>query len=1829
MTTKTQKLPPTLLLLLFTSLIISTNTAVQGVDYDFTTNTGTVTATLADDLSQYRLDFSKEIPRGLSYFHVELKVTNDQPTPIIYFSSTDDTCTDSRQQMAKSPNKDTVELWLKTEEFYDGDLFILVECLTGAGKTSYTLTFTGTSQIDMDENFKYSYLVGSGNKVMTFYANANETDYDVVTFYAVGSKSVTVSVDGAGKSYKWNQGSAITMKKSEISVSGQYAITVTASEGDYVTVGLNNIKDAKTEGSLLNPNEDEVSGYLLKNTYEDQCLEIGYLNTIYKTQTLYVTGRFYNRIAEVYLRDNSFKELDGSSVLITDGYYTKAIKSTGKSQYVCVRFPDEKYDSLTNIPFTFSVVEPTLNEKFNYYPPLVFGQTYRKLLPKNSIQTFGSLAPPDGKRVTLNVKARSGFPKMYVDKCKDYPFCKYSDNDLKEKTAPKKLNRLFTYSFSELPNEKAISSDKTVIIVKCVDDDNAESGYCDFDVSFTLLSDEIELVESNTLGHMALKGDKGTYKIGLEGDTNIRTINIDIMVLSGDINFSVNAGTKTLDYYKYYLSNKMYFKITLQDTDEISEISLEYTAALNSYYTIKWDANRRGDGSTQYRDYLTSGSSYLVDIDPTSTTKTKTIKLQNLRYRDNNPFLANFFALNCQFNLTREKQEISFFDGYAQEIITKDDSTYKSDYYDYSLTVTEADSSNYNHKMCMLYVAGMETSTSVVESEIIVAENINQQIIFEPEKGFSTVRFLYPNPDLTKDLTVKLNVIDIEIYKLAIYVENTLMRSYTLSNTQVIYLSSSDFDVDFLCSEGNVCAITVELTLDRVLVKTNPMAEIIIRPILNTPTYLQKGQAKKDFVCGERLYYLYTDIGKNEEGEISVDFMRGKGRIYAKVVSKNPKQAEEEANWRDVYRMPSADWDDSLPYDSYLKKLKVSTEATADCIEGCYLLVSILLDVQGDYIEDYRFFPFSILTRVTPSNKAYTDSPKVVIQVNEYIIGNVDIAENERIYEFYEVWLPHDSQTVEFDFQSEVAGLYINLGGTRPTTKNADFKLLQSGSHSILSLKSEEILSKANEKKINVPYPGQIQDINLVIGVWTDKTDSVDTELYSLRVHQPLDNQIDIVEVSSSQKILCKPLKLSDNQYRCLFMIVYDEGQEIDNIIAYGASNDKSATSYMYARYIDRTYYDQFKTEQLTTNLPTNDNAQYNSKTDGVDYIYTGRDPMSKYLYVSVVTDKEADIMFISSLGTYAYQVSPNPSSAQILRVNKGENIALIFDVTQDIIASIICIGGEAKINWVSGGEEDDAVYSLKGSGDRLTITSGTNVAERNIAYLVVEEASSIQSKFTTMDDPGFVFYVFFHLRDSKINFDEVYRGRALQVAYKNTDLPIYLYNKVNNSESDINVALKFIDNSKNDEGGLFYYDAPFKFNAALTKESIVYLAKVNPELKPSLEKSKVGVYDHAINTAQVTLSKSDLSSYNIKTSDNPTLFIALDKYIPYLSTYETFDVEVSVSKVNDGISPLDGRYHYGKLILDNDNKNNYKLKVNKKKKLMRIQVSLSSDSLNFAINVNENSVTNMTFSEEKRVNGKSVITLNVPSNEYLYLTFFVKDQNLAKDRRLNNYCFKYTFGDTTNDFKEYKMKNDKSDVQFSEKNKKDNVTDITATFNKIEVGEGVNVMYFLRVVPNETHVYKESYDTIAVKESPYAIASVRNPVSNSDSIELTLTEVSANWAYLEVIASINDGDNWEYECYKGRYNLRPYTPTNGGDSSEGVDTAVFLGVGVVLVLIVIGLLVAVIVFKNRNKSLLNQVKHVSFQKNNTNVDPNLLLKKQQNQGAPAEDVPPEVQESA
>lgn len=916
--------------------------------------------------------------------------------------------------------------------------------------------------------------------------------------------------------------------------------------------------------------------------------------------------------------------------------------------------------------------------------------------------------------------------------------------------------------------------------------------------------------------------------------------------------------------------------------------------------------------------------------------------------------------------------------------------------------------------------------------------------------------------------------------------------------------------------------------------------------------------------------------------------------------------------------MPSSEYGDSLSFNKYTKKLLVTPDDTEDCNEGCYILISIQIAQIGEYIEDNKFYRFSILTRITPSNRAYTDIPKVVLQVDEFIIGNIDIGQDEKIYEFFEIWLPHDSDIVEFDWQSSVAGLYINLGGTRPTIKNADFKKLPPGKDSILNLTKIEILDKVKSKKIVIPYEDSLQDINLVIGIWTDKTDSINTELYSLRVHQPElpnEDEIDIVIVNTDQKILCNPKEISSNEYRCLFMVKYDDIDVNMNtpLLAYSGSINHGALNYIYGKFIDRNIFDDYSKSELYSNIPTYETAELNSKKDGVEYIYISKLIKGKYMYINVITDKPDTIMIVTSMPVYNYisfdyfEFYPNSNTEQLLFI-QGKTLRLAFPGTDSIMVNIVTLNGHAELSWKN---DPQTVFILRGMGDRITLSSGKNNDELIIRNLLVNN----NNKVSMMEDPGFAFYISYYLisSDREIIFDEIIYGKSLEMSYKDINLPIVLYSKIGTEYHDINIAITFKDNSI-DQGGE-YITSPLSIFSQLVKENTIYAAKKDKELEPNKDIAIIGNYDMALKTAQLFLNEDTLKDFNIKEEDNPTLYIRLEKEKNKDYKLEKFSIEAQVCGVNDGAIPVEKVYHYGRVRNTIWEETYYKLKTDKNRPYMRIQIAFNSDNLEFVVSDNENNRrTNITtFLHTEKARGKVYITFKIADNQELYYLFIYKKATTISELYLNNYAFKYINAKHESEFFDFPIL-ESPEININESKEEDQDI-ITCIFNKLDIPNGyANITYFFKVVENKTYYYGEECDTIAVTESPYYTVYERNPQDIDGKIKLIAKGNLSNWVYLNVIAQVQQNDILEYISYNGKKFVRPNQDDkkkeDDGNDNNNSNISLYIIIGSILLFIIIVLIVVILIFRKRNKYLLAQVKHVSFKKNINNSDPNLLLEK-------------------
>ena len=1798
---------------------------------------------------KYAVEFHKtkdgEFYDGPLYLKVEVTVEKSPP-PLLCFSHNDAGC-DDRDLLIRNPNEKSVYFWVKREQFLDATFepYFTVTCPNDEDSCKYHIkcSESGDSYAEFKPNFVYSYLITARNQEMDFKIK-NVPEGHRLVICVDGSPNVQLIMKLGDEILQEDNTFCSNVENSNIEEEykddfGKFKIK--AQEGDYITLSVHTYSYSSKGTNLgraskgfLMPNGPTVTSMIyIGNTFEE-CFPLDKEILDSASNTLYISGKIQSKYVWFFLEDENEDFIAASEVEAFDGQFSYVFKNENKLRYVCLEIIHDDAIFVFNqdsLMFSVQVVDyGKLIYPLDYTDPMISGVLYRKIIPKGQIAYYyGAKTDISSNKYDYSITRVKGLSKLYIDYCTNFPFCRYKDDDLANvsEDSPSIINNHQIWTINE-DYSSAIGREKYVMIVKC-EDNKLNGDYCIFDISIAPKNKDIYLVEDQKLPKFTVSNEKGNLVIDLKKGPTITKIFVSITIYSGDTIFSVKDKDKDLDCKQYYLSNKVAFVLSKQGVG-IDKVTIEYTTNLNSYFTVRYTTNFVKDEETY--DMLSSGESYLVQINPTSASKSKAVLLNNL-FGNLIPFMANFFALNCEFTVERQNsngekvKDIEFSDGYAQDNLNAGELSTEENYL-YNVKIKEAELSNYNNKMCMLYVSGFEI-TEDYEREIVVPENINQQIIFED--NFKKIRFNYPIVNITKRLSIHVNVIDKAHYKIKGSINGQVLEG--LNDLKVAVTSTyfiPEFNITKLCTRNRVCSLTLDVEMEKKIVNTNPMVEITFREVLNIPTYLQKNSFKLDYVCGDRFYYLYTDIGKNDVGEITLNFLREFGSIWAKVVKKDLQTPEKEANWRKVFRMPGPEWEDSLPFDDYTKKLKISTDDTKDCINGCYLLMTIQINDIGDYVPDYIFYSFSILAKVTPSSKSYADIPKVVIQVDEFIVGslNTDEIDEKYITEFYEIWLPHDSDQVELDWQSSIVSLFVNVGGSRPTTKNADFVLPPPARDSSIILEKKDILEKAKKRGIIKDDETSIQDISLVIGVWTNKTDSVDHELYSLRVHQrnPSDDTLDIIDVKYDQKVVCKP-KLArlgyDSVYRCLFMISFNADKTIDSpMYIYGFSSNAAADVNLYGSFVDKDLYNAYDVDELKKLIPTSENAEYNTYYDDVKYIYVSTLQNNQTFFINLYSHYNEDLYLINSMpiyntldGTKIQEVYPDSHTEQLFACPQY-NLHMKFSGDEGISATIEALTGEAIFKW----SNDNDIFKLKDAKDRINLFSDKNNRKLEITNLQPIK-NSLMAK---IENPGFLFFVKYKARANEINFDEVDFGKSTEMYYKNTDLPVVLYTKIGGKKvyRDLHVAITFKNIGTQEYGQL--NGSPITIQASILKENTVYSAKKKKDImmKPSKEKSLFGTYDVAIKTALIFFSKEKIGSYNLKDSDNPTLYIRIDKRPEpeYESIkYEKFDIETQVAGINDDVVPVEKIYHYGKLG-ETQNEVFYNLKIDRNKPFMRIHIAFNSDDLDFTVHQLKNSLSNQTYDyyRSSKERGKVIVTFTVPDIDNLYLNIFRK-KGVTPNEKLSNYVFKYINGKAETDFYDYKMMYPNITLREYKNISKSNADLIDVKFNKIHEDLGkANITYFLKVVENSTYIYGESMNTIAATESPEYVLYDRNPINaydeeDPDKLTLIAEGQFKNWAYINVIAQIQQNNIIEYVAYNGVMKIRP-PPGNEegeGDSDEGGDNTVLFGViGGILGAVAIGLVVVIVVFQIKNRSLLNQVKHVSFQKTNTNADPNLLLQK-------------------
>ena len=1766
-------------------------------------------------LQIYKIQFKNndEIP---NYIKIQVNSKDELINKNLYFSP--DGPTGKREQLAQSGVSKSVIMWIKREQLKTTSLYTTLECqILNDKKCSYSIQITGYNYTIIDSYiFNYNYYVSEYNKEMKFRINNDlgieRTKDQILTLYANGGKKIKLflsnCIDNSCKQYNFRTGAAIT---TQIQSHNYFELTIQAEVGDYLSVGSkvteNNGKPLEVNGETINnvlqPNGNQYTGYLKKYILENEC----YLISHNYGQLSYIVAIFYNKVAQISFKDLYFKDV-GEKEINEKGYYTYVHDSTNlqeyQKRYICIGFPDYSYNYIKeDLAYTIQLTQPKEQIGLpNFYTPQLSGNIYPRIIPKGSAVIFnGANLNTNSENIIYNMIAVEGLPKMYMYKCSNYPLCDVFTIDEEEREniiEVNEINRMATWHNVNPDKENSpIDAEQYIMVVFCTNFNNSLTDVCQFQTSIYGNRDEIYLLEKQSFSQYLLKDDKAKYVIELTNDNSITKVHVDIYVLSGDVNFNLkNELNNDITSHKYYLANKIFYSVNLEQNVGINKIYAEVEAKVNSYYAIEYKFVKESGGELTNDIY--SGINYLIPISPSKGANSKVINIHNVKLLVDNFYFASFYSLNCNFKVTklidREEQEITSFVNYAQDIIHNEDEK-DIDIHSYVVTVVENDISRYKNNMCMLLVSGLEITQekdSIAQKDILISDGVPQRTVFQHK--LNKIKYIYPNPDKNKNIAVYFKVINPAEYYYIITFNHYDKNRDTIYQSKILFLS--ELSVNDHCKENELCNIIIEVFVKQEIGDLVPILEVTVKQINNNPYYIPKGIVKQDFVSANSSLYLYTTLGQDDEGYITVDFARGSGLVYAKIVEIDGN-GDANPEWRQ-YQFPQ-NQKDSLYYEFYNKRIVFTNDKTEKCGKGCYLLINLQPSVKGKFEEKYRFFPFSITVSLTPNGNLTQIGSIIQIEPEEYVVSSLSKKEkikNKEMYEFYQITIPYDADKVEFDWQSDTAIFLVKVGDERPTLpNNYNFIFNTSRSDSIFELTNQQIKDK-------LVAGNTIRDAFLTIGVYTDDYESQFGTAYSFRVHFS-QQKLNIYRINSDQKTLCKPHSIGNNEYRCLFMITYSDLDFINDLMVYAKSQSLSASTNMYGKFINKKIYDSLNYEELEKNIP-NENSTFNTKKEEVDFLFLTLSELFNHFYISVISDKPDIIEFITSFKTFDTELSPNPSSVQLFSINNDKSMKLKFKTTKGIIINIVSLFGSSKI-YIE--DEPNVEYSLRGRDDGLSLAIPANEKE---TILIVEDRNykQIQNQMRLLQQkdkmtlPSLAFYIEYHLRSIDLNFDEIYLGKTAEFIYQKSDFPLYYYSKLNDFNYNVNTFFILHDlEYEKDFNEIKSED--IEIRGIIIKEKTVYLIKVKEESKPNIDNSPIiGSYDPALQVGQLVFTSESIQNFNIKKEEKPTIYLSFEKKTDY--KFKKIRMELTSVQENSNSTVTEKIYQYGKLY-DDKTINSHKLKVDNSTGDMRIQFSSNNKNIDFAINTANDkkvNITNLGNKQTKRENGIVYITFNKPTDtKYLYLNVFLKDA--VKNKNNNNYVFKYINADNRNKFFEYKI-NGNANLNVKEVNDL-----LEVKFNTIN-SKNVDIIYSLKGILSNDYISNENFDTIALTQSKSTVNKTKNPDKN----EITLSLKKDTYRYVQVIAQIRDGPITEYVAYN-RYSFIKEEDNENNTNNKTSKTSLYvvIGISVGLLIIVIILVIVIFSYNAKNKDLMDQVNKISFVSSGAKPkdDTNLLLDNQ------------------
>ena len=1392
--------------------------------------------------------------------------------------------------------------------------------------------------------------------------------------------------------------------------------------------------------------------------------------------------------------------------------------------HICIQ--GENVRSKTNA-FIIEVHDVT-NQKIESIitEPLVNGYIYTDYLKYDEVRSYRHSKYLETGFTKYNCKLNEGSIKVALVKCDTFPNCHLSrliiEGQAPHQTITSKIltsiDNYYTTNVDKNLETNAYAPLQYLLAVLCLTEK------CKYEVSFSDEEDSLILREDSRIAHFISPNSTNYYHFKISDFENAKKVLVYLRTISGDANIEV-FGDVT-EQKRYFMENTKILEF--YEHEYTGLYTLNVTGRIGSFYLLSYSVLREEETEEDKIFDIGLGISFIDGIKEGN--KKRKLKMFHDKIRGKDLYyIAYFYPINCNIGVKFFDKDLNYINGIYQHEITVNDEHYNEDYFEYQVNVNSFnDDSSYDNKFCLFQITAQEISSN---SESIISEGSSVNFALTPNT--KSIGFIYPHSAGPSDILIKYNLENSYLVDMSIKIENIPQSGPLFSRSSSHVIPGSLIQI-YCPNENQVCGINIRFTSHESSINSTIPMNFIIKSKDNIPSTLIKNKLQVDLVAENTIQYYLVDLNPEEKGEVVLNFKKGSGIMFAKMVGKDA-DPEENSDWKYRVRLPKPDEKEESvgEFDRYKNNIKYDASKLYKygipvCQNGCELYIGVIsTDILYPYQNQIDYLEYSIYVR--PELDTSSSDPakhqelinKVMVDLlpNEYVTGYIE-SSSEVHYYFFDV--QDDCDFVEIEFQSESCSLYINNGDKYPDPGDSKWEINSKISSTILTITKDDLgLDNLN-------------GVEFRMAVNSKKYDELMSMMYIFRIRMIKRSSKSVIEINGNLATVCEIQEentfcdliypLSDYEFKVQSsLIIYVEPEVITDIEIYF----NPIISYL---------FDAMTPEEIEQKLPRPGNAVISTEEQVIkNYLEITSDNLvdiygvKSYALISIRSNKPSVINIYTTMRQQVSTTYLNPYSKLLFQRNKKDIINFNTKGDQAYNFYITCINGEALAYFESEKEDEEYKYKIiTGSGSQFSLS----LPQKKEDTLIIEPTSEL----------GIIFYINENIHPEIRQMELIKFGFSGRIVYDDEniiDFPVIYYMKIQDEEESINLNLHInnLETNFNPINGGNYTEV-FDIYGWVVDENMITSMMRSKRKNPSSEEAVRGRYDKSLTTAKLYFSSEQIKN---KGKDMiKYLVISLNKNERMDTNIESMNMHISAMPFSNKLYSSPYNLYISGNLLKNTSAplcNYHRLRVgNQGDKYIQIEVGILSSNVNYNIkDINGNPIT---YVEKMSLNyGKYKGIIELEKNNDLYLEICKKDIPVDHESSLN-YIFKVKSNTSPYNFTNYFLKSSKVEYKFNY-NESQSTLDlkIPKVFNT--KGGAAPAVYNIRLYPKSAFDTNDNINTISFI-SYYAFSTYIYKIfgtseeSETDTIETTLENFPEDKAYIvSIVVVTSDEEKEEIFAYE------------------------------------------------------------------------------------------------